>query len=223
MAFWNFYSSLFGSVRRDLEATTDQGYPITHQTYEMLGLDTTGPPPPYEDHLDEPPRKIWQIKFDFKSDPQEFKKRGRLRPLIDWYAELELETWDLTGLMRDGLFLRPDNVLEEEGHVQSDYHPEDRCSSYTRSYTIVDPRWSGHLYVTSWDMRPLASFRVGHLSASKVGVARVEDEEENTVYCYNVDEPERSANFIYDDMPMGGLWPWPKEEYVAEGQSEENS
>lgn len=211
MASWRFDSSLLDSVCRGLGIITNEEemapYPTTHET---PGPDTTDPPPPYEDHV-ESSRKIWQIRFEFMSDRQEFKKRGSLRPLLDWSADLELETWDIAGVMRDGLFLTQDNVQEEEGHARHLYWPEKKRWSYTRCYTIVDSRWSGYLQVYSWDIRPVANFRLHHLTADKVCLARVEDEEEYTVYCYNVDEPERSANFIYDDMPMGGLWPWPKE------------
>ncbi|KAI8717738.1 hypothetical protein NCS52_00850700 [Fusarium sp. LHS14.1] len=187
-------------------------------TYETPGPDTTDPPPPYEDQ-EESPKRVWQIRFTFMSDRQRFKKRGSHRPQLDWWANLEIETWDIAGVMRDGLFLTQENVQEEEGHARHDYWPKDKSWSYTRCYTIVDPRWSGYLHVCSQDIRPVANFRLHHLTANNVSRARVEDEEDFIVYCYNVDEPEHSANFIYDDMPMGGLWPWPKEEYVVESQS----
>lgn len=96
------------------------------------------------------------------SDFQQLKKRGSFRPRVDWAAKLELETWDLAGVMRDGLFLK-------------------------------------------LDIRPVASFRLDHLSADKVIKASVLDEDENTVYCYDLVKPELTTNFIYDDMPMDGL------------------
>ncbi|KAL2682722.1 hypothetical protein Neosp_007177 [[Neocosmospora] mangrovei] len=219
MVFLRFDSSLLNSVCRGLGIMTDEEetapYPTT---YETPGLDATDPPPPYEDQ-DEPSRKTWRIRFEFISDRQEIKKRGSLRPLLDWDADLELETWDIAGVMRDGLFLTQDNVREEEGHAMRDYWPKEKRWSYTRCYTFADSRWSGQLHVCSWDIRPIANFRLHHLTANNVCRARVEDEKEFIVYSYNADEPESSANFIYDDMPMGGLWPWPKEEYVMERQS----
>ncbi|RSL62227.1 hypothetical protein CEP54_005834 [Fusarium duplospermum] len=192
MTFWNFDFSLFNSVRWGLRFIADEAEMAPGPTTdETPGPSTTSPPPPHGDHQGESP---------------------------NWYAYLELETRDIAGVMRDGLFLTQDNVREEEGCLRKDYWPDQKSWGHTRYYTIVDPRWSGHLYVCAWDIRPVINFRLHHLTADKVELARVEDEEENTVYCYDVDAPECSANFIYDDMPMDGLWPWPKEEYEVEGQ-----
>lgn len=219
MTSWRFDSSLLDSVCRSLGIITDGEEVASHPTtYETLGPDPTDPPPPYEDQ-EEPPRRVWQIRFEFVPNHKEFKKRGSIHPKRNWWARLEIETWDIAGVMRDGLFLTQDKVQEQEGHATHTYWPEDKTWTYTRSYTINDSRWSGYLHVCSSDIRAVADFRLHYLTANIVSWARVEDEEEFLVYCYDVDKPERSANFIYDDMPLGGVWPWPKEEDVVESHS----
>ncbi|RSL56906.1 hypothetical protein CEP53_006637 [Fusarium sp. AF-6] len=218
MTFWNFDSPLLNSLCRSLGFIENEAEMAPGPTDQTPGPSTASPPPLHGDHQEESPSRIWRINFNVSSDYQEIKRGGCTRPLVDWYAYLELETRDLAGIMRDGLFLTQDNVREEEGRLMKDYWPEEERWGYTRSYTIVDSRWSGYLDVCAWDVRPLANFRLHHLTADKVEMARVEDEEENIVYCYDVDVPDCSANFIYDDMPMDGLWPWPKEECEVEGQ-----
>ncbi|RSL46185.1 hypothetical protein CEP51_015971 [Fusarium floridanum] len=218
MAFWNFDLSLLNSVRRSLGFIANEAEMAPSPTDQTPGPSTAGPPPPHGDQQEESPSRIWTIDFKFISDRQGVKRLGSVHSLVDWTAYLDIETRDLAGIMRDGLFLTHDNVREEEGRLRSDYWPEDKSWVYTRSYTIVDSRWSGFLHVCAWDVRPVANFRLHHLTADKVEMARVEDDEENTVYCYDVDAPDCSANFIYDDMPMDGLWPWPKEECEVEGQ-----
>ncbi|KAM0431007.1 hypothetical protein ACHAPT_005641 [Fusarium lateritium] len=219
-------SSLLDPVYRALGITPDEQQIVSPSENESpllsnpAALDTTlpchplDPPPPYEDQddSDEPQGKTWEITFEFISDPPVCKARGSLRPEIDWPAELVLHTRDLPGVMKHGLILSPENVGEEEGHVVHQYHPDGKEWSYSRSYTLVDSRWTGQLQVCAWDMRPVSKFRLNHLSADKVRLARVGDEEGDTVYYYNVNEPELAVNCIYDDMPMDGLWPWPKEE-----------
>ncbi|KAF4458852.1 hypothetical protein FALBO_14396 [Fusarium albosuccineum] len=176
------------------------------------------PPPPYEDE-DE---RNWIMNFNFVSNPEEFQRRGTLRVMEDWSAELTIETSDLPGVMKHGLFLGPDNVQEEEGYLKQCYSQRDKRWFYIRHYTVVDSRWSGSLEVSSWDVLPLNKFRLHHLSADKIRLAAAEDEEANTVYQYNASDPEINANYIYDDMPMEGLWPWPREGRMANEEGGEN-
>ncbi|RMJ15161.1 hypothetical protein BHE90_002722 [Fusarium euwallaceae] len=136
----------------------------------------------------------------------------------DWTAHLDLVTSDLPTLMHDGLYLTQENVQVLENHVQRVY--SDKCKRHflRRYFTVVGPKWSGNLCVMSWNSEPVRDFRIHHLSADKVYNAEVLNKARYTVYFYNMSNPEKNANYIYDDMPMEGLWPFPRKEEGAKDQ-----
>ncbi|RSM04203.1 hypothetical protein CEP52_006969 [Fusarium oligoseptatum] len=126
MAFWNFDLSLLNSVRRSLGFIANEAEMAPSPTDQTPGPSTAGPPPPHGDQQEESPSRIWTIDFKFISDRQGVKRLGSVHSLVDWTAYLDIETRDLAGIMRDGLFLTHDNVREEEGRLRSDYWPEDK-------------------------------------------------------------------------------------------------
>jgi hypothetical protein len=166
-----------------------------------------GPPPPYEDGC-----PVWQVRVIFGSDADKLRSKVPLDLNVEWTAQLYVTTWDLPGLMRDGLHLTPENVQEQDNHFKWGSLLEGGKIVYPRSYTVIDSRWSGHLHVCAWTATPLVNFRIHHLSAAKVLTASVGDDKEKLMYCYDLDRPEHSFNCVYDDMPLDGLWPWPKRE-----------
>ncbi|RSL49476.1 hypothetical protein CEP54_012422 [Fusarium duplospermum] len=165
-----------------------------------------------------PSRREWQLHFYFSSNPKYMLSDPPPETPKDWTAQLDLVTSDLPGLMHDGLYLTQENVQVLENHVQRVYSDERKCYFLRRCFTVVDPKWSGKLWVVSWNYEPVRDFRIHDLSADKVYNTQVLNKAGYAVYFYNRSKPEKSANYIYDDMPMKGLWPFPRKE---EGKGQE--
>ncbi|RSL74904.1 hypothetical protein CEP51_011366 [Fusarium floridanum] len=136
----------------------------------------------------------------------------------EWTAYLDIVTSDLPGLMHDGLYLTQENVQLLENHVQLAYSDKRKRHFLRRYFTVIDPKWSGKLEVMSWKYEPVRDFRIHHLSADKVYNAQVLNKDGKAVYYYDTSNPEKNANYIYDDMPMEGLWPFPRKEEGAKDQ-----
>ncbi|EEU34070.1 uncharacterized protein NECHADRAFT_85559 [Fusarium vanettenii 77-13-4] len=159
-----------------------------------------------------PSGKEWQLQFWLSSDPENLLSDSLGDKPEDWTAHLDLVTSDLPSLMHDGLYLTQENVQVLENYVHKDYSEERKRYFLRRYFTIVDPNWSGKLSVASWNYEAVRDFRIQHLSADKVHNAKVSNSDGNTVYYYDMSNPEKNANYIYDDMPMRGLWPFPRKE-----------
>ncbi|WAO94705.1 Hypothetical protein NCS54_01230000 [Fusarium falciforme] len=162
--------------------------------------------------------KEWQIQLRFSSDPENLLRDPPQDTTKGWTASLDLVTSDLPSLMHDGLYLTPENVRELENHVQRSYSNRSKRYFLSRYFTVVDLKWSGKLCVTSWDYEPVGDFRIHHLSADKVYNAQVLNKDGNAVYYYDMRSPGKNANYIYDDMPMSGLWPFPRKEEGVKDQ-----
>lgn len=154
----------------------------------------------------------WQIQLYFTSDPEKFLKDSPQDTAGEWIASLDLVTSDLPSLMRDGLYLGQENIRELENHVKKSWSNEHNRYFLSRYFSVVDLKWSGKLCVTSWNYEPVGDFRIHHLSADKVYNARVLNKDGNTIYYYAMRSPEKNANYLYDDMPLSGLWPFPRKE-----------
>ncbi|KAJ4318482.1 hypothetical protein N0V84_006807 [Fusarium piperis] len=168
------------------------------------------------DKDDSPLREEWHLYFRFSSDPEKRLRNPPQDVLKQWTACLDLTISDVPSLMQDGLYLAQENVQERENHVHEIYANEHKRYYLRRCFTVVDTKWSGRLGVTSWTYEPVRDFRIHHLSADKVYNAQVLDKDGNVVYCYDMCKSYKNANYMYDDMPMDGLWPWPKKEREEE-------
>ncbi|KAI8713007.1 hypothetical protein NCS52_01243800 [Fusarium sp. LHS14.1] len=154
---------------------------------------------------------LGRVVFTFGQNIDELRNGTSFDQLTGWTASLDLVTRDVPSMMRDGLFLTQGNVDEKENHVKQT-HTKGIGNLHNRCYTVTSSTWSGHLYVCAATVRPVANFRLHHLSADKVFTASVGNHGGDTVYRYDVRRPENNANYMYDDMPMEGLWPWPRKE-----------
>ncbi|KAL2671348.1 hypothetical protein Neosp_013930 [[Neocosmospora] mangrovei] len=159
-----------------------------------------------------PSGKEWKLQFWLSSDPENLLSDSLGDKPEDWTAHLDLVTSDLPSLMHDGLYLTQENVQVLENYVHKDYSDKRERYFLRRYFTIVDPKWSGKLSVASWNYEAVRDFRIQHLSADKVYNAKVLNSDGNTVYYYDMSNPEKNANYLYDDMPMRGLWPFPRKE-----------
>ncbi|KAI8656461.1 hypothetical protein NCS56_01250200 [Fusarium sp. Ph1] len=162
--------------------------------------------------------KEWQLQFRLSSDPESLLSDSLQDTSEDWTAHLDLATSDLPSLMHDGLYLTQENVQVLENYVHRAYSDKRKRYFLHRYFTVVDPKWSGKLCVVSWNYEAVRDFRIHHLSADKVHNAMVSNSDGNPVYYYDVLNPEKNANYIYDDMPMSGLWPFPRKEDGAKDQ-----
>ena len=138
-----------------------------------------------------------------------------------WTAYLRLETFDLPSLMKSGLYVTSRNIKDmESNYVTKFYSHNQKRWTYSRKYALVDPQWSGKLEVCAWKMKPLSDFRIEDLSASPVNEARVDKERSDDygrtcrdlIYSFHLLEPNERINCLYGNMPMQGLWPWPRRE-----------
>jgi len=166
----------------------------------------------------------WQVLFYFASDCVDMREGTPGTELnLDWCADLDIIATDIVGLMREGLYVSRDTVKVQDNHVRWGKHPTDQTKwMWYRHYTLVHPKWSGQLVVRTTTFELTSKFRLEHLSADRVfkACARATTGFDNSVYWYEVRNPHSSRmNFILDDEPLPGLWPWPKKE--PDGQEEE--
>lgn len=160
---------------------------------------------------------LGRVVFIFAQDIDELRNETPLDQMSGWTAQLDLFTCDLPSLLRNGLFLTCENVKEQENYVKHS-HMEGVGLWYNRCYTVTNSTWSGNLNVCARTVKPIANFRLHHLSPDNVFVATAANHESNSVYSYGVRYPDYKANFMYDDMPLDGLWPWPKKEGEMKGE-----
>lgn len=154
---------------------------------------------------------LGRVTFIFGQDIDELRNETPLDQLNGWTAQLDLVARDLPSMMRDGFFLTVENIRQGENHTKQT-HTEGIGQLNLRCYTVASPTWSGSLNVCAATVRPVADFRLHHLSADKVFFVMALNHKSDQVYHYDARSPENNANYLYDDMPLDGLWPWPKKE-----------
>ncbi|KAM0563130.1 hypothetical protein ACHAPJ_000844 [Fusarium lateritium] len=191
--------------------------PVGYEMNEMMNPLPAEQPPSYQDATatGECVVILW-----FGSDAELLRKEGHIDKANGYSAHLLLKTTDIVGLMRDGLDLTPENIKVEENHLERRYEEQEQRWYWYRHYTLVDPRYSGFLTVRAWDRKVTSKFRVDDLSADKVYLAVVGNKSEDFVYHFDLFHPEVNANYIFDDMPMEGLWPYPRKDDVKKNGKE---
>ncbi|KAI1209807.1 uncharacterized protein F4807DRAFT_91105 [Annulohypoxylon truncatum] len=148
-----------------------------------------------------------------------------------WYARLFFKCDNVPQLMREGLYWSLNNVQWEDGYISADgpYEPHNELDGtinewlqskglkLSRNYFLRDLqmpcRWVARFQIYAAEFKTLADVRLEELSMDDIRHTfawSVGGKE--YVYGYQALQPEQSYNAIYDDMPMGGWWPWPKKE-----------
>ena len=145
-----YNEALYGTARIPLPPSQTQAAPYLKVLCAAVPCREL--PPPYEDGS---PVKLWRIQFIFGSDADRLQSGEPCNPLEDWTALLDLNTWDLPGVMQHGLSLTPENVQERDNRLKQIYSREYRAWVYSRSYNVVDSRWSGRLHICGWNHKPL--------------------------------------------------------------------
>ncbi len=197
-----------------------------------------------EGAIDGPTRHEPFRSYDWEassSDP----KRGRvslwMRPHhpskspTPWFADLAVSCRDLARLMREGFFWSPDSIVPEEGYTLPDTVPHMASKGFkaARVWRLIDrqqrageatPLWIGWLTVDFRDLALLSTFRIQDLSVDMISMASARNAKGKVVYDFSRYVPERCVNYIYDDMPLRGWWPYPRldDDQTAPGKNEED-
>ncbi|RMJ12935.1 hypothetical protein BHE90_009578 [Fusarium euwallaceae] len=144
-----------------------------------------------------------------------------------WEVYLEVSAHDVPKLMREGFYWSEANVDHERGEFTI-YPREDNTNlvRFSRTYYLEDlhedPQWMAQLKVYSFELDVLSTFRLRNLRVKDILKARAYRPQDHEVYYYHAHEPGHFINAIYDDMPLKGWWPWPKEE-VTEDETEDEA
>lgn len=136
-----------------------------------------------------------------------------------WLAFFNIKCDDIPGLMRQGFFWSVDNVVAEEGYMFETKNREWLSCGFRpgRAWILAgnsdgeNPQWVARLQVVSSSLHVLSSFRLENLSVKNILVATAW-RRGAAVYNYNAVHPSDNFNCIYDNKPLQGWWPWPREE-----------
>lgn len=208
----------------------------THEEEPAVKQDEKDDPPPYNHiGLTVDPGIVKRVKNFTHSTRAANERKWKLEMMLfpsvtalpespykddaGWSARLTVNTDDISSLMKSGFRLSEDTVKKSKGHIVIDHESQSECRArskprHTRKYVFEGRashvKWKASLSVYAYKVGELSRFRVESLSAHNVGAAVATDRQGNTVYHFSVVSPDDSFNAIYDDMPMEGLWPWPR-------------
>ncbi|KAH8173436.1 hypothetical protein LIA77_07691 [Sarocladium implicatum] len=178
--------------------------------------------PPYEDPRDAdrehtPERNLDWLKPKDQHNVAIRFQVGELGTSTGWLAALFVKAADVPGLMKSGLGRLEECMDKEAGHV---VWPKPggpvaafpwsvaRRYKFHKAATEDSPAWSAELCVFASQLSQLSSFRVADLNFDTCTYAGAWLDD-RAVYYYSRSRPWHSFNAIYDDMPLGDLWPWP--------------
>ncbi|KAF4443144.1 hypothetical protein F53441_11543 [Fusarium austroafricanum] len=179
----------------------------------------SGRPPAYVD-ANRP--KKWVVHFEF-SDAESLRKTQTEDEDIGWFFVLTIFSNDIVGAMQ-GLYVSQENVQLRENYCRPYSYKGDQTVYRDRSYTLVSSKWTGELVVKSAVPGVVANFRIEDLSSDNVWTVKAEDtsKEGSVVYRFSTIFPETNANYILDDTPLEGLWPWPRQNQKVEEKNGDN-
>ncbi|KAK2756013.1 hypothetical protein CKAH01_17227 [Colletotrichum kahawae] len=138
---------------------------------------------------------------------------------IRWEANLYVQARDVGQLMREGFYLSADREVKDTGCIAQNICPGEPNYGgwkHTRHYIFTDSdmKWTAHLHVYVSQMAELARFRLADLKPSQLVFSWAYNPDGFRVYGYSLFNPEDNFNTICEDMPMEGIWPWPKERRI---------
>lgn len=138
----------------------------------------------------------------------------------EWVAFPGVEREDVPRLMREGFFWSAENVLPAGGYMSKpgpDFTALGFC--HERTWAIAEkpydgaPQWRGKVKVMSHLLETLINFRIQDLSVKNVFIYAWNGAGRQT-YNYDYEDPIHNYNCIYDNKPLKGWWPWPKERSI---------
>ncbi|PHH60122.1 hypothetical protein CDD80_1672 [Ophiocordyceps camponoti-rufipedis] len=137
-----------------------------------------------------------------------------------WEAVFDVYAADVPALMRQGFYVTKENVRESKNSFTASLSETNKRHGWTkgRNYYLEHNssftwggRWHGYLTVFANDLSTLSNFRIEHLTVEAIQLAEAWNRQGEPVYAFHCEYPNQSWNAIYDDMPMKGLWPWPRD------------
>ncbi len=167
------------------------------------------------------------LHFEMVPDPW----APRIRQSVPWQAFLIVRCLDVSRLMDEGFFWSVDNLVNEEGCILPVSDPAFVAVGYShmRTWSLTDrserrggnrtPKWVAYLEVPAHAVETLAAFRPQNLTIANVWKADAWDVRGNTIYNYDVYHPAQNFNCIYDEKPLQGWWPWPREKSELQARS----
>ncbi|KAK8095084.1 hypothetical protein PG997_001769 [Apiospora hydei] len=110
-----------------------------------------------------------------------------------WVGELWIKTPNIPRLMKEGLYLTEAHNSCEDGHIDP-IDMEEPYEEWVKDYTFIL-----HYFLRDHQQEPPR----WAFNAEEKLVYHFEREKSTKDYVYGI-------NAIYSDMPLRGLWPWPK-------------
>ncbi|KAK8120831.1 hypothetical protein PG999_004951 [Apiospora kogelbergensis] len=193
----------------------ESGTPLPR--YEEI-CHASSPPPVSGEFFEEFPGES-VIGFQFFPEPTE------PRNAQPWFGQLCIKAINVPQMMKEGFFINEENIIREEGYIEPNDNPPDdslKKYKYIRHYYLRDlkqpPQWAGYLQCMAYDIMPeLARIRPEILTHRNVGLCMAYNTEENLIYYFDIDDG--GINAIYDDKPLKGLWPWPRDPEEGDGRT----
>ncbi|KAF5703114.1 hypothetical protein FGLOB1_9248 [Fusarium globosum] len=217
MGFFDFLYRAYPAPNPPEAGSSSPRPPSTYTNSDVTEAPITQhPPPPYQE-VTAP--KVWKVEMMFGSDPNLLRQEPPVVQMdTGWEAYLKLSTTDIVGLMREGLYVSQDNIIVQENCLTMRPDPQKyQTHCYDRHFALSGPGWEGKLVVSTLGLPVASNFRVEHLSADKVYRCEARDlsKEGSRAYHFLIDG-EENANYILDDTPLEGLWPWPRNEDITQ-------
>ncbi|KAI1390656.1 uncharacterized protein F4822DRAFT_393929 [Hypoxylon trugodes] len=139
-----------------------------------------------------------------------------------WLGQMDIKCSDVPLMMREGLHWSTANIVKEEGYVEDiDPRKADRLGQHyfqctvTRYWFLRDlqepPRWTTCLRIHAPDHDSAPKIRFDDWTLKMVHMARAWGLSKKLIYQYDIRKPQDCFNCIYDNMPLKGWWPCPKE------------
>lgn len=152
-----------------------------------------------------------------------------------WAARVVFHTKDLPGLMHRGLFLRHENVDYRKNYCRVLGERESPPFTHARYFEAKDissafggsggsggdcKLWTAKVSVYAYDFGTLGAFRLQDLAQETVYSTTGLDTRGRPLYKFSALRPGDNFNAIFDDLPLPGMWPWPKVEEVQDEDGE---
>ncbi|KAI1400862.1 hypothetical protein F4819DRAFT_509107 [Hypoxylon fuscum] len=142
-----------------------------------------------------------------------------------WFGQMDVKCCDVPLLMREGFHWTTANVIREEGFVDRIIpelinlgKPNHTCT-ITRVWILRDlqqpSRWTARLQVHAPNTEVVSGIRLDNWTIDMIRSVRAYGLSKKSIYEFNVSRTRYHFNSIYDDMPLKGWWPWPKEDSLA--------
>lgn len=141
-----------------------------------------------------------------------------------WVARLVVKTGNIVGLMKGGFHWSSKNVHSEASHFDMKVNDPELSRygrDFSRTFYLSDSRtpvsWTAKFEVAANESSDLARFKINDLELGQIQQADAWNTNGQLIYHYRRHDQNNNFNAIYDDLPLEGWWPWPKQNEQAVG------